>query len=67
MPTGEYPGTAQSIARQLDMTRLDDVLTGPDIEHMNEPTLQQRLRAVSLCARIVPTQKLRNVNALKRW
>jgi Ca2+-transporting ATPase len=65
MLTGDYPGTARSIARQLDLRPIEEVLTGTDIEYSDELTLQQRLRAISVCARILPTQKLRIVNALK--
>ena len=58
MITGDYPGTAQSIGRQVGLVpgqeRLENVLTGADLERMDEPTLQRRLRDIRICARVVP-------------
>jgi len=65
MITGDYPGTARNIARQIGLTPLDECLTGPELDKMGEPELQQRLKSVNIFARVVPEQKLRLVNALK--
>jgi P-type Ca2+ transporter type 2C len=65
MLTGDYPATAQSIAQQIGLTPLDDVLTGGDLAQMNAHTLQQRIRTVNIYARVLPEHKLRLVNALK--
>ena len=64
MITGDYPGTAQSIGRQIGLP-VDDVLTGPELEKMDEMELGRRLAKTSICARVVPEQKLRIVQALK--
>ena len=65
MITGDYPETAQNIARQIGLARLDPVITGPEMERITDADLQDRVRAVSIFARIMPEQKLRLVNALK--
>jgi Ca2+-transporting ATPase len=65
MITGDYPATARSIARQVGLVSPDECLTGPDLDRLDDADLQRRLRAVSVCARVVPEQKLRLVNALK--
>jgi len=65
MITGDYPGTAQNIARQIGLTPMDEVITGPELDQMDDPQLQQRIRTVNIFARVLPEQKLRLVNALK--
>ncbi len=65
MITGDYPGTAQSIARQIGLTSVDQFITGAELERMSDPDLQARIRDVDIFARVVPEQKLRLVNALK--
>jgi Ca2+-transporting ATPase len=64
MITGDYPGTARSIARHIGLRSPDECLTGPDIDRLDEAELR-RLQTVSVCARVVPEQKLRLVEALK--
>lgn len=65
MITGDYPATAQSIAREIGLKPLDQVITGPELDKMDDVTLQERVRSVNIFARVVPEQKLRLVNALK--
>jgi len=65
MITGDYPGTAQNIARQIGLTPMDEVITGPELDEMDDAQLQQRIRPVNIFARVLPEQKLRLVNALK--
>ncbi|MES2789054.1 MAG: cation-translocating P-type ATPase [Planctomycetota bacterium] len=65
MITGDHAATAQSIARQIGLTPVDQIMTGPELEAMDETTLRERLRTVSIFARMVPEQKLRLVQALK--
>ncbi len=63
--TGDYPGTARSIARQIGLRSADTVLTGPELDAMSDADLRQRIRDVNVFARVVPEQKLRLVNAFK--
>ncbi len=65
MITGDYPGTAQNIARQIGLTPLDQVITGAELDQMNDADLRDRVRTVNIFARVMPEQKLRLVNALK--
>ena len=65
MITGDYAGTARSIARDAGMDQAAGVLTGPELNAMNQATLRQRIREISIFARAVPEQKLRLVEALK--
>lgn len=65
MITGDYPSTALSIAKQAGLNTLGGVLTGEEINSMNDETLRQRIRQVQVCARILPGQKLRLIRALQ--
>lgn len=65
MITGDYPGTAKSIARQIGLTGEHEVITGPELDSMNDEELKVRIKTVNIFARVVPEQKLRLVNALK--
>jgi Ca2+-transporting ATPase len=65
MITGDYPGTAQNIARQVGISTPDQVLTGVEVGRMNDSELKERVGSTNVFARMVPEQKLRLVNALK--
>jgi Ca2+-transporting ATPase len=65
MLTGDYPVTAQNIARQVGLRPLDPVITGPEIVGLDESTLGEHARHASIFARVRPEQKLRLVRALE--
>ena len=65
MITGDHPGTAQSIARQIGLKPVDEIITGPELDKMDDAELQRRIKGVNIFARMVPEQKLRLVNAFK--
>lgn len=65
MITGDYPGTAQNIARQIGLHPSDQIITGQELDEMSDAELQERIKTASIFARTVPEQKLRIVNALK--
>jgi Ca2+-transporting ATPase len=65
MITGDYPATALAIAQSAGIETAG-VMTGTDIAGLNDDDLASRLREVSVFARIMPEQKLRIVEALKR-
>ena len=65
MITGDHPTTARSIARQAGIEPVNEIITGPELEKLDEAELQLRVRTINVFARMVPEQKLRLVNALK--
>ena len=64
MITGDYPVTAQSIARQAGIAGRGG-LTGADVALLEASGARERVRTVSVFARIAPEQKLRMVQALR--
>ncbi len=65
MITGDHPETARSIARQINLPNADDILTGTELNKLSDTQLQERVRSIQVCARMVPEQKLRLITALK--
>jgi P-type Ca2+ transporter type 2C len=65
MISGDHPATAASVARQIGLPTPDAILTGPELAALDDRALGERLRTVSVFARILPEQKLRIVCALK--
>lgn len=64
MITGDHAATARAIAAQAGIAD-GDVLTGPELEAMDDAALALRIRTVTVFARIMPEQKLRIVTAFK--
>jgi len=65
MITGDYPGTALSIARDAGLDADAQVMTGPELAALDDESLAQRIDGIDVFARVVPEQKLRIVRALK--
>jgi Ca2+-transporting ATPase len=65
MITGDYPGTAMSIARQIGLKNADRTISGAELGKMSDEELVEKIRDINVFARMVPEQKLRIVNALK--
>ena len=65
MITGDYPVTAQSIAQQIGLQSVNNCLSGPEMDALDDEELQERIKTVNIFARVLPQQKLRLVNALK--
>jgi len=65
MITGDYPGTAQSIARRIGLIPTDKFITGSELNHISDEELRSRIKDVNIFARVIPEQKLRLVEALK--
>jgi Ca2+-transporting ATPase len=65
MITGDYPGTARNIAKKIGLTEPDRVITGDELNEMDDETLSERVKDVNIFARMVPEMKLRLVEALK--
>lgn len=65
MITGDYPATATAIAGQAGLD-VNEVVTGEQVKLADESELDALVRNVNVFARILPEQKLRIVQALKR-
>ncbi|MCD1295895.1 ATPase [Methanocella sp. CWC-04] len=66
MITGDYPVTAQNIAKQAGISPCNEIITGIELEKMGDDELKRRIGNVNVFARVVPEQKLRIVEALKK-
>nr|WP_019142689.1 cation-translocating P-type ATPase [Noviherbaspirillum massiliense] len=64
MITGDYPATAQAIAKEAGIPS-HRVMTGAELESLDAAALAQAVREVQVFARIRPEQKLRLVTAFK--
>lgn len=66
MLTGDHPATAQAISRLVGLSGGGEkVVTGTEVDAMDDQSLREVLRQVSCFARVSPVQKLRIVRALK--
>ncbi len=65
MITGDYAETALAIARQVELTHNNEVITGTEVLHLSKPDLQKRVKDVNIYARMFPEAKLRVIDALK--
>ena len=65
MITGDHAGTAAAIAGQIGLRRPQPVLTGVELEAMDDASLAARVREVDVFARTSPEHKLRLVSALQ--
>lgn len=65
MITGDFSETAKAIAIQAGL-KIENVLTGQEINNLSDQELSERLKNTSICARITPDLKLKIVQALKK-
>lgn len=66
MITGDHPRTAARIAGDLGIVEPNSrVMSGDEIEAIDDAALRVEVRTVSVFARVTPEHKLRIVNALK--
>jgi calcium-translocating P-type ATPase len=66
MITGDHAGTALAIARQLGLADAPGMLTGADIDALDDAALGSRLMDTAVFARTAPEHKLRLVEAFQR-
>jgi magnesium-transporting ATPase (P-type) len=65
MITGDHAGTAMAIARQIGLQNPDKVLTGADLDRIDDAGLAIRVMDTDVFARTSPEHKLRLVTALQ--
>ncbi|MDE2406515.1 MAG: cation-translocating P-type ATPase [Xanthomonadaceae bacterium] len=65
MMTGDHPATAHAIARKVGLSERAEVITGAELDALDDAALRERLHHVDLCARLKPEQKLRLVQVLR--
>jgi Ca2+-transporting ATPase len=66
MITGDFPATAKSIAQQIGLpSKTNEIITGTQLETMDDKQLRERSKQATVFARIRPDQKLKIVQALK--
>jgi Ca2+-transporting ATPase len=65
MITGDHPETAKSIANQIEMKDPDEVMIGTELMKLSDDELKEKVKSVSIYARMFPEAKLRIVEALK--
>ena len=65
MITGDHPGTALAIAHEVGIDTAGGCITGSEFQALLPDELAQRVRSVSVFARMVPEQKLQLIRALK--
>ncbi|NMH93700.1 HAD-IC family P-type ATPase [Pseudonocardia bannensis] len=66
MITGDHPSTAESIAAELDVLNGRQVLTGAELDGLDDAALDIALPRVAVFARVTPVQKARIVQQLQR-
>jgi magnesium-transporting ATPase (P-type) len=65
MITGDHAATARAIAGRIGLKNTDRVLTGADIEEMDDALLAETAVGIDVFARTSPRHKLRLVTALQ--
>jgi Ca2+-transporting ATPase len=66
MITGDHPLTAQTVARELGILTDGRVITGVELEAMDDAELEQEVDKIQVYARVSPEHKLRVVSALQK-
>jgi magnesium-transporting ATPase (P-type) len=65
MITGDHAATAAAIARQVGLANPGSVLTGRELDAMDDEALRRRVSEVNVYARVTPEHKLRLVQLLQ--
>ncbi|NCD16891.1 MAG: cation-translocating P-type ATPase [Actinobacteria bacterium] len=65
MITGDHPGTAAAVARELGLLTDGRVVLGAELDEMGEEELHRDVETIAVYARVSPAHKLRVVTALQ--
>jgi Ca2+-transporting ATPase len=66
MITGDHPVTAQAVADELGMLKGGRVVTGAELEELDDAALEREVESIDVYARVSPAHKLRVVEALQK-
>ncbi len=66
MITGDHPSTAEAIAAELGILNGGGVLTGPDLDALDDAELDRAVADVTVFARVTPSHKVRIVASFQR-
>ncbi|MFN8016617.1 MAG: cation-transporting P-type ATPase [Acidimicrobiales bacterium] len=66
MVTGDHPSTAEAIAAELGMLNGGVILTGTDLDQLEDDELDRVIGDAAVFARVTPLQKVRIVSAYQR-
>ncbi|MGM9882120.1 MAG: cation-translocating P-type ATPase [Bacilli bacterium] len=65
MITGDSGETAKGIARQIGLTNSKNIITGIELEKMDDQELKEKVVNTNIFARVYPSHKMRIVKALQ--
>ena len=65
MITGDHPLTARAVATELGLLKNGRVVTGAELEAMDDAQFEQQVEDIEVYARVSPAHKLRVVTALQ--
>ena len=66
MITGDHPLTARAVAEELGLSKTGRVVTGSELEAMDDAELERQVASIEVFARVSPAHKLRIVTALQK-
>jgi cation-transporting ATPase I len=66
MITGDHPATANAIASRLNVLNGGQVITGPELDDLDDAALERVLPQVTVVARGTPAHKVRVVRTFRR-
>lgn len=66
MITGDHPVTAQAVARELGILKGGRLVTGAELDALEDSALECAVSDIEVYARVSPVHKLRVVNALQK-
>lgn len=66
MITGDHPLTAQAIARELGILQSGRVITGIELDQINDEDLERDIEEIDVYARVSPAHKLRVISAFQK-
>jgi cation-transporting ATPase I len=66
MVTGDHPSTSEAIGAELSLINGRGVMSGPELDELDDDELTERIPSVAVFARASPEQKARIVRALQR-